>query len=483
MLRSIFSISFGKIANLLISLAFTPILVRIVSQEQYGLYVSVFAGFSIFALLAKGGLFDATRKTVAENTSDKKTVSYITSVSLIISTGYGITAVLVAAVAMLAGGVPSRYIPFIWILLLAVIFENIFDIVRGTFYGQQREHVAEVLYVGRRALYAITGLVLAYIGYDLRGLFAAYSISFITVGVLGIAYVRKYFQFSIPSIRDIRRYGRQVATFGGFQLIGGVSAALLYKVDILLVEYFRTSAATALYNSAIVPAEMIWFVPSVIQMAFLQHTASLWAKDDIKMINKQIQTGIKYSILALTLFGVGLFALAEPFLQIYFGQDYVVAAATLRLLILGTFFFGISRVIVPVFQATGWVRHTELMTVGALIINVVLNVVLIPRYGIIGAGIGTTISYVMLFFGNVCVWFYSPFEMVSIQWITPLVIAQGVFIMMYLTIVSIADFSALISLLVFPPIGLALFLVINIMFKQIPIQMIRSQLKTVLRWF
>ncbi|OYR56278.1 oligosaccharide flippase family protein [Halorubrum halodurans] len=483
LLRSVFSIFSGRLANILISLGFTPILVRIVSQEQYGLYVSVLAGFSIFALLAKGGLFDASRKIIAENIKDQTKTSEIVSISMLISVGYGITAVSIAAIGLRAEVVPSRYVPFVWILLLAVVFENIFSIVRGTFYGQQREHVAEILNVGRRIFYVVIGLNLAYIGYDLIGLFAAYSVSFIVVGVVGILYILRHFEFSVPSIESIKRHGREVATFGGFQLIGGLSAAFLYKADILLVEYFRTSTATALYNSAIVPAEMIWFIPSVIQLAFLQQTANLWAEDDIEGINDQIRTGIKYSILALTLFGVGLFALAEPFLQVYFGENYVAATSTLRLLILGTFFFGITRVVVPVFQATGWVRHTELMTVGALLLNVLLNVALVPRYGIIGAGIGTSISYVMLFVGNVCIWLSSPFEVVSLRWITPLVLAQGVFAIVFFATVFSVEVSPLISLLVFPPLGFVLFIGINVVFGHIPIQEFRSHVSTVVKRF
>ena len=479
-LRSIFSIFSGKAANLLISLAFTPVLVRIVSQEQYGLYVSVFAGFSIFTLLAKGGLFDATRKVIAENVTEQKTVSEIVSVSLIISIGYGVVAVSVATIAMLIGVVPSRYVPFVWILLLAVVFGNIFSIVKGTFYGQQREHVAEILHVGRRVFYVVIWLTLTYIGYDLQGLFAAYSVSFVIIGIFGIAYVRRHFEFSIPSIEKIKEHGRKVATFGGFQLLGGVSAAFLYKADILLVEYFRTSTATALYNSAIVPAEMIWFVPSIIQMAFLQHTASFWAEDDLEKINKQIKTGIKYSVMALTLFGVGLFALAEPFLRIYFGGNYLAAADTLRLLILGTFFFGVSRVMVPVFQATGWVKHTELITLAALMINILLNIILIPRYGIIGAGVGTSISYVLLFLGNVGIWFYSPFEVVSLRWTTSLVLAQGIFAVMFFVIVSTIGVSPLVSLLVFPPLGLALFVGVNLTFGQISAQVLRDRVEEVI---
>jgi O-antigen/teichoic acid export membrane protein len=254
---------------------------------------------------------------------------------------------------------------------------------------------------------------------------------------------------------------------------------LLYRTDILLVEFFKGGTFTALYQSAITPAEMIWFVPSAIQLAFLQHTTSLWSSDQVGEINENIQTGFKYSVLSLTLFGVGLVVLAEPFLTVYFGPEYVDAATTLQVLVFGTFFFGITRVIVPVFQATGWVRYTELITVGALVLNVLLNVTLIPRYGIIGAGIGTGLSYVAIFVGNVTLWKHSQFDVVPLKWAGKLVITQGVFAALFLGIVRSVDLAPWLSLLVFPPSGLMLFLGINTTAGYIPTQPAQPYLRRV----
>jgi O-antigen/teichoic acid export membrane protein len=468
LLRSILSIFSGKVAGILITALFTPILVRVISQSQYGLYASVLAGFSIVTLLSKGGLFDATRKTVAEYTDTPDQVSSVISTSLLLSIVYGLLASAFVFFALRLGLVPSRYTQYVQVLLAAILFANVFAIVRGSFYGLQQESVGETLKIGRKLVYTSIGLLLAYVGYDVLGVFAAYALSFLLLSAVGAVLLTRYFPYALPGKNDIETHGRRIASFGGYQLIGGLSAMLLYRTDILLVEFFEGGTSTALYQSAITPAEMIWFVPSAIQLSFLQHTANLWSSDEIEEINENLRTGIKYAVLSLTLFGVGLFALANPFLAIYFGPDYVGATTTLQILLFGTFFFGITRVVVPVFQATGWVRHTEFITFAALVLNIVLNLLLIPRYGILGAGVGTGLSYVAIFVGNLTLWKYSQFDVVSIRWAGRLAITQALFAGPYLAIVQLVELSPFVSLVVFPPLGLVLFLIINVAAGYIP---------------
>ncbi|KZX48728.1 flippase [Haloarcula sp. K1] len=483
LLRSILSIFSGKVVGILISLVFTPLLVRLLSQDQYGVYASVFAAFSIVTLLAKGGLFDATRKTVAEYSTDVSAVSSVITVSLFLSVGYSIVAVLFTFFAADLGIIPPKYAQFVLVLSVVIIFGNVFSIVKGSFYGLQRESITEVLQVGRRLSYTILALLFAYIGYDVLGVFTAYAFSFVLLGTIGLIILIKNTSYHLSTKIPIKQYGGQIASFGGYQLVGGISATLLYKSDILLVEFFHGTVPAALYQSAIVPAEMIWFVPSAIQLAFLQHTASLWAEGKTDKITQRLQTGVKYAILSLTLFGVGLFGLAGPFLSVYFGSDYVGAKMTLQILIFGTFFLGTTRVVTPVLHATGWVRQSEFVTVVGLLINIVLNVTLIPRYGIVGAGIGTGLSYVAIFVGNVTLWKYSQFDVVSLKWVGKLATAQGIFAVSFLGIIGLSDTSSWVSLLVFPPVGLILFLGINVTAGYIPVQWVRPHLERVKKYF
>lgn len=461
LIRSLLSILAGKVSGLLLGILFTPILVRIVSQEQYGVYASVLAGFSVLSLLTNGGLFDACRKTVAEHASDDGAVSTVVSLTFVFSIIYAFVSISVVMIAIVVGVVPGRYVPYLVVLSLSLLFGNLFSVIRGSFFGLQQEHWGEVLSASRQLLYTVIGLFLAYIGYDVLGVFIGYTISYIMITVAGLIVLFPRFSIRFPEFPEFASRGKAIASYGGLQLVGGLSAVLLYKSDILLVEYFRGSTATALYKSAIVPAEMIWFIPSIIQLAFLQYTAGYWADNEVDKINENVKDGIQYAVLSLTLFGVGLLALAEPFLQLYFGREYMAAAPTLQLLIVGTFFFGVSRVTIPVFQAIGWIRATELLTLGVLLLNIVLNVLLIPQYGIFGAGIGTTVSYIAILVGNVVIWRISPVKMVSLKWSLKLLSTQLLFAAVFLSLVNIVELSPLLSLAVFPVVGLFLFLGLN----------------------
>jgi O-antigen/teichoic acid export membrane protein len=421
------------------------------------------AAFAVLSLLAKGGLFDALRKMVAEYTPGNPRQSDIVSTALVSSLLYFCVVVLITTFFVSRFRVvPIREAAYLPLLLFALLFSNLFAVIRGAFYGLQREHVSEILQIAQRGIFAGFALSLAYLGFELTGVFAGYLISFVVVTVVGLWYLFTELRIHVPTRNEIRSIATELFSYGGTQLIGGLSALLLYKTDILLVRYFKDSTAAALYNAAIVPAEYVWFVPAVMQMAFLQRTASLWTDREIEAINDQIRMGIKYALLSLTLFGVGLYALAAPFLELYFGPAYLPARLPLQILIVGTFFFGISRVMNPVFQATGWIKYTEFNTVVVLAVNVLLNFLLIPRYGILGAAVATSSSYVLMFVAVGVIWWRSVFEFPSSRWLGKIVLVQAGFSLLFIETVSISNLTGILSLLVLPIIGAALFVVINV---------------------
>lgn len=479
LLRSIISIFSGRVVGLVIGIVFTPILVRIISQSQYGLYATVLAGFSIITLVSKGGLFDATRKVVGDGKDDSYRVSKVASVSLLISVGYALLTGIAVLLSSELGILPATYVPYIWAIITVIFFGNMYAVARSAFYGVQRESIAEALEISRQLVYTSVALLLAYVGYGVVGVLAGYALSFVLLCILGLVVLRRSIPLALPSKDDALEYGRDIISFGGYQLIGGVSAMLLYKVDILLVESFRGQTAAALYQSAIVPAEMIWFVPSVIQAAFLQHTAHSWSNGDVDTINRNLKEGFKYAVLSLSLFGIGLFVLAEPFLSVYFGPSYSASSTTLQILLIGTFFLGTTRVVTPVLHATGWVRESEAITVIGLCINLVLNVLLIPEYGIIGASIGTGASYVAIFVGNALLWKRSTLEVVSLRWVVKLIAVQLVFLAVFYAVISAFSYSPLVSLLVFPLLGFLIFLSLNVATGYIPVTLIREYVRKV----
>jgi len=454
-LRSVFS---GKLVLLLLGLVFTPILVRLLTQEEFGIYSIVMSVFSILTLIAQFGIPDALRKNLAE-AQDSYRKRTIVGSSLILAVGLGL---VMATIILFMRNLSIIAIPagIIGILSIAVFFKTPFEILNGVLYGQLREDISEKLRIGQKATFFAAALVAAYLGYGLFGVFVGLAVSNIVFAGFSLTIISQTLQLQFPSISTFKTRSATLLSYGGLQFIGGLSAMLLYHADILMVGYFRGPDATALYKAALVSAEFLWFIPNIFQVVYLQHTARLYGKSDIEGITSNLESGLQYVSLSLILLAVGLFSLAPSFLEIYFGARYAQASLVLRILIIGTFFFGISRLLIPVFQATGSIKHTELTTLIALVVNLVLNVTFIPRFGIQGAAVATSISYLVIFLGAIIIWNNSEFRLPQPRLVFSLTILCFSFGVIFLKLPRLIDIGPLISLLVLPLLGFCIFIIL-----------------------
>lgn len=463
LLRSVSMILSGRIIRLLLMLLFMPILVRLLSQDEYGLFAYLMAIVGITTVVAPLGLFDAVRKHIAEHTTGSSEEAGITIVALLLSSAYA----LLVAFALLGINHTLEFVPdrFTVLLIGIILGNNLFQVCRGVFYGRQREQIPEIAATIRQALYVGIGLAAAYYGFGVVGVFTVYVFALVIVAVSLFVLTASTLNSDVSFREATSVFATPMGQYGLVQAVGGVAAVLLYKTDIVLVEFFHGSTETALYQAALLPAEYVWFVPSAIQMALLQNTANHWAQDEIEEINHNVRNGLIYTSLALVLFGVGLFVLAEEFVTVYFGPKYQSSALPLRILLVGTVFFGLNRVFVPVLQATGWLRYTEALTVVALLLNVVLNALLIPWYGIVGAAIGTASSYVFMFVGGAVLWQYSRFTSLTIREIGQLCGTFVAFTGTFWILVHTVSLPGLAALFVFPGIGFGLFVTFVLLFE------------------
>jgi len=98
--------------------------------------------------------------------------------------------------------------------------------------------------------------------------------------------------------------------------------------------------------------------------------------------------------------------------------------------------------------------------VAALGLNVIANLILIPRFGVIGAVVGTTVSYVSIIIGSMLILRQTPVEGPGTKlWIRLGALTVG-FVTLYVVPVSIVPLPPVQSLLVFPPIGGLVFFVL-----------------------
>ena len=181
---------------------------------------------------------------------------------------------------------------------------------------------------------------------------------------------------------------RFVAVIGMTNVIG----LLNYKIDLFLVEHFLGRASTGVYSVAVMVAELLWLVSSSVTQAAYARIGTPDAAESSRVTLRAIHA----SVLALALLAPALWLVAALALAPVLGSEYAAALPVLAWLLPGVLAYGAASALSAYFTNHAGRPLIPAALAGlSLLINLVLSVLLIPRLGMLGGAIATTLSYVI----------------------------------------------------------------------------------------
>ena len=166
---------------------------------------------------------------------------------------------------------------------------------------------------------------------------------------------------------------------------------LSYKMDIWFVNYFHGKQLTGIYALGVSLAQMLWLLPSAIQSvlyAFIStHT------DRQLIIQRTIKTTRQIAVYAISA-GITGYLLSIYLVPILFGEEFRESVQCIGLLFIGVVPFCLSMAVSGYFAGTGRVRINLYSAILGFIVCMAADLLLIPSYGILGAAIASSISYI-----------------------------------------------------------------------------------------
>ncbi len=181
-----------------------------------------------------------------------------------------------------------------------------------------------------------------------------------------------------------------------------IFAAIIGRVfqwtDSFFIGFFSTAADVGLYNAAVPISLLLGFSPYIFTQMFEPLINKEFSKKNMNTI-KQLtqQVGKWVYVVNLPIFILILIFPGE-LLNILFGSEYIFAENALRILIIGAIFISISEISARIITMLGKSKMFFFDIAFTAIINLVLNIFLIPKYGIDGAAFSTSLSSVILSF-------------------------------------------------------------------------------------
>jgi len=202
----------------------------------------------------------------------------------------------------------------------------------------------------------------------------------------------------IPYLKNVdkiqsRSILKKSLTYGGKAHLSNIITFFNYRLDLILVNFFLTPAATGVYVVAVQIAERMWILSRSVSTVLLPKLVSLNKTTDTRKI--LIPLVCRWIFWVSFMAAIVLALLSTPLIKLLFGNDYLDAAGALLWLLPGIVVGSIARVFSNDIAAHGKPEINLYISIIVVFCNVIANIMLIPLYGINGAAIATTISYTL----------------------------------------------------------------------------------------
>lgn len=244
---------------------------------------------------------------------------------------------------------------------------------------------------------------------SLNALLGLVTLAHVIAGVAALASLMRHMQL-LGSTGNSFQYARQAVRYGVKAHISNVLTFLNYRVDLFLVNAIAGPASAGLYAIAVRLAEQLWMISQAFSTVVLPRLSGL---NDDEMRRRFITLQMARLAFFSTLFcAATLSVFSEIILYNVFGENYLDASNTLRILLAGVVLLSTYQIISSAAAARGLVNVNIIIASAILFFNILLNLILINYIGIEGAAIATISAFAIGFFIRV----YHDFIVYEERW-------------------------------------------------------------------
>lgn len=389
-----------KVVSTGLAFVISLILARLLGAAGYGIYVYVTTWVGLLAVLTVMGLDKLLVRNIAAYHSQS---AWGLMRGLIRRSNQG---VLVASLVLMilaawigwifAESSESIMLQAFWLALILLPFYSLTRLSQSAMQGLHRVvigQVPEMLIQPVLFLFLIAG---AYLLLNKR--FSAQWIIVLNILASAVAFgvlaylLRKALppeMLSIVPTYEIRLWVRNALPL----LLINSMFVINSRTDIIMLGAMKGTELTGIYAVANRGAELITFALTAINVALAPTVAKLYAEGDMRKLQRVVTTTARAIFLFSLPIALILILFGDLFLKL-FGQAFVRGETALAIMCVGQLINAVAGSVGLVLIMTGHERDTAKGIGISAVLNVILNVILIPRWGMEGAAIATASSLI-----------------------------------------------------------------------------------------
>lgn len=387
------------------------IMAAVLGPAAYGVLNATLQFQGILQVLSAGGIPPAIAKYISEFTAlDEKTLArqtVYTSLKIMLILGIVFGFLMVFFIAPFLSEYFSAKTPGLLYPLQAVGLIVPFSVVvgafRGTFQGVFKMEYILATRATEQISMIIFATILVLLGYSAFGAVMGSVIAFAASALVSIIIFQKYMWRYIPkvdneysfSFSEELKLAKKIVFFAFPVTITALAEMAIFAISTFVIAKYLGSVFVGYFGAADPISRFPLIISSSIATTILPAVSSAFSIKNQNLLTKYVLQSYKYSMAVIIPMAVGISLFASPILELTF-PSLVASAPALSVLVVGMTFYSMFAISSGIIQGIGNPRIPMYVLVFGAITTFVLNVLLVPNYGITGAAIATTLACFMM---------------------------------------------------------------------------------------
>ncbi len=178
-------------------------------------------------------------------------------------------------------------------------------------------------------------------------------------------------------------------------MLTSVSVSIYMRIDQVIIKMMIDESAVGIYSVATKLSEVWNFIPVIICTSLFPAVINARKTDRASYASRLKKLFLLMFALAVSI-SIVVTLLAKPLILRLFGEQYISAIPVLAIYVWSTVGVFLGVVVGKYLLAENYIKTYFSITLFGAILNIALNIILIPRMGISGAAIATVVSYIMV---------------------------------------------------------------------------------------
>ncbi|WP_336360143.1 flippase [Haladaptatus sp. ZSTT2] len=374
---------------------------QVLSATAFGQLTIALTIVSVLGTILQFGLGSATRRYLNEyletNQSERAfgTILFCITVPTLLALIFGLGLYFGAPYVSINLFNDPELEPVIRAGALLLLSKPILDILASSFQGYERFGTSVIVgALGQNFVKFVGALAVAVVGLSVSEVLSAMAGLSIVIAIGGVALIFSEIQPS--TFRSVDIPTARLLTFSLPLFLSTFAGRLLSSADYFLIGGLLSTEAVGQYRPAFLIASVIPIGFRAFNQAMYPTAVSLLSNDDRSAFVNLLQTIMFWSFALTIPIFLWTVLFATEILLVFFGPAYQTGATALVILAVAML---VDVILGPVGALLELLEHTNVVLVSYIIagtVNIVLNLLLIPRYLIVGAAVATAVSLILL---------------------------------------------------------------------------------------